>query len=207
LISWVHEQHRGVGGAPALVDQPGDGALVGEVEREQRLVAEQDVGIADEGLRHPEPLLLTAGQASDRRVCIRRTADGGECRVHPCPTRPAAAQADAQPMPVEAQPDEIAPARRQVRVQCLLLRQVADTGVAAPRRASGDADLAGRERQQAEHYPHQGGLARTVRAEYRDELARRDVQVAAPARRSGMRFSRSGGGAVAANPTVITVVD
>ena len=153
-------------------------ALVGQVEREQRLVAQQHVRVADQGLRHPQPLLLATGQPPDRRVGVRRAADGGERGVHPL-----------APLPAAAQPEAEAGARRG-RGRRGRGRAAAGPGrgpsaaarsrcSGCPRRgaASRDPHLAGGQRQQPEQHPHQRGLAGAVRAEHRDELAGRDVEV------------------------------
>jgi hypothetical protein len=70
-----HEQHCGVMAAPTLVDQRRDQVLVGEVEAEQRLVAQQDPRVADQSLRDPQSLLLTAGHGTDGSVGKRLGAD------------------------------------------------------------------------------------------------------------------------------------
>ena len=67
-MSWVTK----ITGVPASrrrsVDEAGHGALAGQVEREQGLVAEQDAGVADEGLGNAEALLLAARGRADRRA-------------------------------------------------------------------------------------------------------------------------------------------
>src|SRR6185295_13146951 len=85
----------------------------------------------------------------------------------------------AEAVPVEAQADEVAPAQRQVRLQRLLLGYVADRRAAPPRRPPGHAYLARTQRLQPEQDADQRGLARPVRPEHRDELARRDIEVQA----------------------------
>ena len=183
-VDLVGDEHDGgAGRPPPLVDQRGDAGLVGQVEREQRLVAQQHGRVADQRLGHPQPLLLAAGEAPDRRVRVARAADRGQRRVHPGPAHPAPAEADARPVPVQAEPDEVAPAQRQVRVQRLLLRDVADVRAAPPRFPAGDPHLARGQRLEPEQHAHQRGLARPVGAEDRDELAGLDVEVeAAPER-------------------------
>ena len=114
---------------------------------------------------------------------LRSSSDRGQRRVHPGPAHPAPAKADARPVPVQSEPDEVAPAQRQIRVQRLLLRDVADVRAAPPRFPAGDPHLARGQRLEPEQHAHQRGLARPVGAEDRDELAGLDVEVeAAPER-------------------------
>jgi zinc/manganese transport system ATP-binding protein len=57
----VRDEHdRGARRASTRVDQFTDRLLVREIERQQRLVAQQHLRIPDERLRDPQPLLLTA---------------------------------------------------------------------------------------------------------------------------------------------------
>ena len=44
------EDDRRAGLAAALVDEPGHASLAGQVEGEQRLVAQQDLGVAEQRL-------------------------------------------------------------------------------------------------------------------------------------------------------------
>ena len=102
-----HEHDRAPGLTAPVVDELDDGLLVREVERQQRLVAQQHLRIADERLRDAEALLLTARQQTDRRIGVgsaprprgsrRRRARGS--RAFPN-GRPAA-------MTVEPEADEI----------------------------------------------------------------------------------------------------
>jgi hypothetical protein len=64
--------------------------VVRQVQREQRLVAEQHRGVADQRLRHPQPLLLTAGQAPDGGVGPGRRRTPAR-RPRPAPRPPARA--------------------------------------------------------------------------------------------------------------------
>ena len=227
-VDLVGDEHdRGARRPPPLVDQRGDGGLVREVEGEQRLVAQQHGRVADQGLGHPQPLLLAAREPADRRVRVARAADGGQRGVHPCLPHPPTAEPGAEPVPVEAEADEVAPAQRQVRVERLLLRDVADVRAAPPRLPPGHPHLAARQRLQAEQHTHQGGLARPVGPEHRDELAGRDVEIqAAPQRplaerqpgatqadgrrgrrRDGPRVVRRRGEGHGAPPLLATIVD
>ena len=105
--------------------------LAGQVEGEQRLVAEQDLRVAEEGLRDAETLLLAARQQADGRVGVRTGADRLEDLLHPLPDGPCVAW---QPpaMAVDAEADEVAPADGQGTVEGLLLGHVAELVVARP---------------------------------------------------------------------------
>ena len=70
-----HEQDGGVVFATPPVDQVDDHPLVGEVERQQRLVAEQHAGIGRQCLRDSQSLLLAAGQPAERDVGVGRRVD------------------------------------------------------------------------------------------------------------------------------------
>ena len=59
------EDDRRAGVAAALVDEPGDGALAGQVECEQGLVAQQDRGVAQQGLGDAQPVLLAAREQTE----------------------------------------------------------------------------------------------------------------------------------------------
>ena len=132
-VDLVRDEHDGrVGRASPPVDEVRDDLLVGEVEREQRLVAQQHRRVADQRLRHPQPLLLAAGQPPDRARW--RSAPRRPTPARPAPVRGAprpAAQPDAEAVAVEAEPDEVAGAQRQVLREGLLLRHVADGPAAA----------------------------------------------------------------------------
>ena len=140
MISCVTNTTAVSGVAPARVDELADRLLVREVEREQRLVAQQHLRIADQRLRDAEPLLLAARQQPDRRVgvALARRPTGS-----PSSTRARLARVtERQPAPVtvETEAHEIAAADRQVAVERVLLRHVADVVTPAPRRATVDLD-------------------------------------------------------------------
>ena len=69
------EEHRGVRLAAAPVDQLAHDLLLREVEREQGLVAQQNVRIGDERLRDAQALLLAARESPDGRVGVVAGAD------------------------------------------------------------------------------------------------------------------------------------
>ena len=169
----------GVPRAPAVrVEEADDHALVREVEREQRLVGEQQRRIGDERLRDAEPLLLASGQPADRRVGVRRRADLGE---HAVDARAIVAEsrAEAPAVAVETEPHEVAAAERQVAVEDALLRDVADRA----RRSRGGRpaiERAARRRlEQPEQDPDQRRLAGAVRPEHGEELALAELEAQA----------------------------
>ena len=108
-----HEQHRGVRGAPARGRSARSPPLVGEVQRQQRLVAQQHRRVADQRLRHPQPLLLAAGEQPDRRVGEAAAPTAASACVDPRPRARAAAQRRAPAVPVQPEPDQVAAAQRQ----------------------------------------------------------------------------------------------
>ena len=132
MTSWVTNRTvRPVRRVPAA-DELGDLALVAQVEVRQRLVAEQELRVADEGLGDAQALLLAARQAPDRahpRTAVPRpTRSPSATRRATRPIRPA----DAPAVAVEPEPDEVAAAQRQVPVEGLVLGHVPDAGL--PRR-------------------------------------------------------------------------
>ena len=60
------EHHRGVRFAPSRINQGADRLLVLQVERQKRLVGEENPGIAEECLGDPQPLLLAAREQPNR---------------------------------------------------------------------------------------------------------------------------------------------
>ena len=200
------EQHGGAGGAAPLVDQSGDGALVGEVEREQRLVAQQHLGVADERLRHPQPLLLAAGEPPHRRVRVGGAADRLERRVHPRAPGPhgraARARAGARPGRGRRGRGRAAAGRGRApsagaRSRCC--------GLPAPRRPAADPHLARRQRVQPEQHrgpgsscPSRWGRAprRTHRAATSRSRPSQSVRAPndAPRRRAATRRRRAAAG-------------
>ncbi len=165
------EQNRGVVVTASTVDQFGHPVLVGQVETEQRLVAQQHLGVTDEGLRDAQPLLFAARHRADGGVGVRlRThlRDGG---VDDRAPSGAAEQAGAPAVSVDAETDQVASAQRQTLVEGLLLRHVSDVGVARPRRGSGDADGSARRGQLSEQDLEQRRLSGAVGTQHGDELA------------------------------------
>ena len=176
----MRDEHDGrVGRAAPPVDEVRDDLLVGQVEGEQRLVAEQHRGVADQRLRHPQPLLLAAGEPSDRGVGVVPRPHRLQRRPHPFAAHGPAAQPDAEAVAVEAEADEVAGAQRQVLRERLLLRHVADGLAAARGRLPPDQHLPRVQRLQPQEHPQQRGLAGSVGAQHGEELTGRDVEVEA----------------------------
>ena len=109
------EDDRRARAAPC-VEELDDDALVGEIEREQGLVDEEQNRIADERLGDAQPLLLAAGEAADGSVGVRRLRRPREHRARTrALVRLKAAEAPA--VAVEPQAHEVAPPERQVAVE------------------------------------------------------------------------------------------
>ncbi len=103
-----------------------------------------------------------------------------------------AGQRQAEPVPVQAQADQVAGADRHVRVELDLLRHVADQALAGRVRLTADADRARGRRGQPEDDPQQGRLPGAVGADQADELAGADAGTRRPAACPGRRAGRSG---------------
>ncbi len=170
------EHDRGARVTAPVVDELDDRLLVREVERQQRLVAQQHLAVADERLRDAEALLLTAREQTDRRIGVGLGADRRGSRRRPrAPAR--VPERQAAPMTVEPEAHEIATADREDAVERMLLRHVPDVVTPPLRRPAVDLHVAVRQPGQTEQYAQQRRLARAVRAEHRDELPRRDVEI------------------------------
>src|SRR5439155_19148823 len=148
----------------------GEPLLMAQIEVRQRFVTAQQLWVADERLRDAQPLLLAAGEPSERGVGVRARVDRRD-RGSDAPVRGRVRQPDPPAMAIDAETYEVAASQRQVSVEGLMLRDVADIRVAAPRRRAEDFDAAGAQRREAEHDTQQRRLARAVRSEDRDEAA------------------------------------
>ena len=168
-----HEQHRGAVLTAASSMQVDDGALVGEVEREQRLVAQQHAGSPTRACAtrsrccSPPESRPTGASARSRAPTAQRLA------APPRPLAPAPRRAGPAAVPVEAEPDEVAPAQRGQRVDG---RAAAGRTrrVAFPRRGArpSTSHVPAASGEQAEQHPEQGRLARAVRARARRRTRR-----------------------------------
>src|SRR6185312_13168666 len=140
------------------------------VERAQRLVEEQDIGIEDEGAREGDALLLAAGKLRRQAIAEPAELDEVESVVDALGGLAPAAAADLQ-----GKPDILA--HRHVREQgitledhaeiALLRRQVGDDALAHADVAAGRLDEAGDRHEDRR-------LARSRGAEQRQELAALD---------------------------------
>ena len=117
-------------------------ALAGQVESEQRLVAQQDLGIAEEGLGDAQALLLATREQADRGIGVGAGADRPQGLVHPFSDGSGVAR-QTPVVAVDAEADEVAPPNGQGAVEGLLLGYVAELVVAQPRRRAVDTDRAG----------------------------------------------------------------
>jgi hypothetical protein len=164
------DQHRDLLLLSHLAEQADHVLLAADVQVGQRLVEQQQPGAADQRVRDHYPLLLAAGQIADPGVGEPLRADRGQHLVHQL-APPGRGQRQAEPLPIQAQPDQVTGAQRHVRVERYLLRHVADQpGPPGPGLAGHPDGAAGR-RLQPEDHLEQGGLARPVGADQPGELA------------------------------------
>ena len=115
--------------APSLVDEARHGALAGQVEGEEWLVAQQDLGVTEQCLGDAQALLLAAREQADRCIGVGAGTDRLQRVVHPLPDGPGVAR-QAPVVPVDAEADEVPTADRQRAVEGLLLGHVAELVVA-----------------------------------------------------------------------------
>ncbi|CAM5560958.1 hypothetical protein SALBM311S_01302 [Streptomyces alboniger] len=169
------EDHRRVVRAAPRVDQLGHGPLVVQVEGEQRLVAQQDAGVGGQCLPDAHALAFTAGQQAERDVGVGGGPDRLQDFVHPAAygTR---TQPESEAVPVDPEAHQVAGAQHRLRGERGLLRYVADVPARLARRAPQDGQRAGGQLQPAQQGLHEAGLARPVRPEDGDELARLYVE-------------------------------
>src|SRR5581483_703343 len=180
----VREEQDGERALPAdSVEQRSDRQLVRQVEAVERFVEEQQVRLADECLRDQQPLLLTARELADRTLGeALGPHDANRLRDARC-VGIAPRQRHAETRSVDAEPDEIDAANARRGIEGVPLRQVADFTV--------HDRATRREGKQPEQRFEQGRLARAVRAEHGDELARLDRE--RRARPDGSAAARDGG--------------
>jgi len=140
-------------------------------------VAQQEARVVRERLAGPKPLLLTAAEESDRPVGERSGADGVDQRVDALSVAPLR-ERQPEPMSVDSERDQVAPAKRGVAGQRALLRDVADPAVAGPFDGLAEStDRAAAQPLEAEDRTQQCGLARAARTEHGDELTGCDGEV------------------------------
>ena len=120
------DQHRDLLFRRDSRQQIDDLLLAGDVEVRQRLVQEQQPRAADQRVGDQDPLLLTAGELADTRVRESLGVDRVEHLVDLASGATRDGQREAEPLPVDAEPDQVPGAQRHVRVQRDPLRHVAD---------------------------------------------------------------------------------
>ena len=81
------DEDRHVGRAMEVGEQRDDLVLVAHVEVGERLVEQQQVGLADERLRDRDPLLLPARELGQAPVCELARADAARAPRRPEPAR------------------------------------------------------------------------------------------------------------------------
>jgi hypothetical protein len=124
-------------------------------------------------MRDHDSLLLTAGQVANPLVRKPGRVDGLEHLVDsltPLPRR----ERNAQPVPVQAETDQVPSPYRHVRVKLDFLGNVADKPPAVDPAADANAPLT--RRLESEYDPQQGRLARAIRSDQADELAWPDCE-------------------------------
>ena len=167
-----------------------DALLMRRIERDQRLVEEQQARPAEQRLAQQHELALAAGKLRDRAPREFARPDFVE--------RPVDLAADRLVEPGEAEAradrcagDDVPPGEPQTQKAAAGLRHVADGGIAAGHRSPEDRDSARGDRNETERGAHQRRLAGPVGAQHADELAvldreagrREDVPAAEPDRR------------------------
>ena len=139
------------------------------IERDQRLVEQQQPRPAEQRLAQQHPLALAAAKFADR-------AAGEVARAH-FVERPVdlASRRLIEPDEAEARAhrgagDDVPAGEPEAPDRGAVLRHVADRGVAARRRLAEHADLARGDSNEPERGAHQRGLSGAVRAQHADEF-------------------------------------
>ena len=123
------EDHGRPGLAATLVDEPGHRALACQVEGEERFVAQQHAGSAQQRLRDAQPLLLATREQTDGGVGVAHGVNRLERGVDPAP-RHAVVEGQTPAVPVEAEAHQVASPDGQGPIEGLLLGHVAQLVVA-----------------------------------------------------------------------------
>src|SRR5208282_860988 len=173
-----------VANAPCDFD---DALLVRRVERDQRLVEQQQTRPAEQRLAQQYKLTLSARQFADRAPGEIARAHFVERPVDLAPRR-LVEQDEAEAAADRRAGDDVPAGEPEARDGAAVLRHEADGGVAARRRLVEHADGARGHGNEAERGAHQGGLAGAVGAQHADEFAvlnseahrREDVPAAEP---------------------------
>ena len=131
------------------------------IEVRQRLVEQQQLRLADQGVGDQHALLFATGEAADPAVREPLGVDGMEHLVDPL-ALVLRASPDPESVPVDAEGDEVARAHRHVGVQQDLLRDIPERSAAATPRRAEDADLAGARALEPEDHAQEGRLPDAV---------------------------------------------
>ncbi len=175
-----------------------DALLMRRVERDQRLVEQQQTRPADERLAQQHPLALAARQFADRAAGELARAHFVERPVDLAPRR--LVERDEAEAAADRRAGDDVPAGQPQACDCPAdLRDVADLGVAARYRPPKHRDLARSYGNETKRGAHKRRLAGAVRAQHADELAlldleaggREDVPAAEPDRHIVERQARS----------------
>ena len=121
-----------LGGDP--VEQGDDLLAAAQVEVGQRLVEQQQLGPADQGVGDEHPLLLAARQGPDPGVGEPLGIDRVRASRRPAFARACGRERDPEAVPVEAEGDQVPGPHRHVGIEEHLLGDVADRPVAAATR-------------------------------------------------------------------------
>src|SRR5580658_1898124 len=145
-----------------------------QVEVRERLVKEEHVGVADEGFGQEDSLQLPTGKRTEGLGRQFGRPDILERVLRRLPFSPQAEPRSphSRPKPPTRSPpgsgvsetDELVALQMRLRVDGVTLGDVPDTGVAAMRRGSEDAEGADRGPVEPEQHPKQGRLSRAVRS-------------------------------------------
>ena len=172
-VDLVRDEHdrgvapRGVAGRSAALTA----ACCERSSDSKRLVAQQQFGIGDERLRDAQSLLLAARERPDRPRRRTRSAPTASIAASTRARARFGMKGSPAPVAVEAEAHQVAAPDREIAVECALLRDVTDTVRVDVEPYPPTA------RSEPEEHAQQRRLARTVRAEHGEELARRDVEV------------------------------
>lgn len=164
----------------SAVDEFRHRPLVVEVQGERGLVAQQHAGIGGQGLADTHALPLAAREGAERRVRVRRRADGLQDGVDAVPgggTASAKSEPKSEPVPVQTVAHQLARPYDVVRRSGSLLRYVADVAGGPPGIGAEHAQGAEGERPAPQKGLDQTGLAGAVRPEDRPELPGAHIQV------------------------------
>ena len=164
------EQHRLAVAGPQLEQQVAHDLPRLGIERTERLVHQQHLGIADQHLGEADALPLPARELVRIAVAERR-------QPHALQPRLRALQRLGPRHAGDLQADGDVVARRLPRHHRVLLEEVAGMPVEARQRRPEHEGLAGGRRQQPGRHVEQGGLAAAGRADDGNELVRADLQV------------------------------